>query len=241
MSAAEHPLELLRASLRADLWPHLPPGVYPVEPPCAEPQFFPGGTGMPTEPSWSDVQPGSRGLPEALPSAEGRDLMVLGNFQATVSSYRQVVDGTIGGFPVTWRALRTILAQVKPTRTFLTNAHPGLPDTGRDTAPFPMTPSYQLLCQRFLRTELELLPPRVVISLGAPAARTLARVTPELETWLPWPGFAALDDRGCRAVRCCRSDGGSFTAIAIYHPSAVRSRDQRRADAELIDRVANSS
>lgn len=232
---SEHPVLALRAILTADFTHDLPPGVHAVEPWCAEPQFFPGASGMPTEHSWPDVQPGSRGIPDRLPSVDQRDVMVLGNFQATVTSYRRIVDGAIGGFPVTWRALRHLLAAIEPSRTFLTNVHPGLPDADRDTAPFPTTPSYLARCRRLLTAEIRLLQPRLVVSLGTPAARMLAAVTPALEQWLPWPGFAALRGAGRQVVADCEVGGVAFTATAVHHPSAVVSRAVRDLEAGLIE------
>lgn len=79
-------------------------------------------------------------------SASETDVLVLGNYQATWESYQRVLDGTIGGFAVTWRALRTILAGVSPSRVFLTNADIGLPDGAKDTAPFPVTRSFLERC-----------------------------------------------------------------------------------------------
>jgi hypothetical protein len=37
-------------------------------------------------------------------------VLVLGNHQPTLASYRLVLDGTIAGFPTTWRMLRQLLA-----------------------------------------------------------------------------------------------------------------------------------
>lgn len=236
---SQHPVLELRAILTVDFTHDLPPGVHAVEPWCAEPQFFPGASGMPTEHSWHDVQPGSRGIPDRLPTADQRDVMVLGNFQATLTSYRRIVDGTIGGFPVTWRALRHLLAPIEPYRTFLTNVHPGLPDAESDTAPFPTTPSYLDRCRRLLTAEIRLLQPRLIVSLGAPAARMLAAVTPGLEQWAPWPGFAGLRGAGRQVVADCEVGEVAFTATAVHHPSAVVSRAVRDLDASLIENNAH--
>ena len=229
----DHPLERLRAVLASDFTRDLPPSVEPIAAWCREPQFFPGVSGLPTETSWDEVQPGSRGM-DSLPPAEGRDVMVVGNFQATVASYRRILQREFGGFPVTWRALRILLNTITPARVFLTNAHVGLLDGSSDVAKFPVTPSYLKRCQALLALEVELMQPRVVVGLGAPAARLIAAVTPQLHPWRPWPGFLALEKAGAQVVRDCDVSGVSFNAVAVHHPSAVRSRPQREADAQLI-------
>jgi hypothetical protein len=68
---------------------------------------------------------------------------------------------------------------------------------------------------------------RLVVWLGVPAAKMLAAITPALDSWRPWPGYAALDQRGVSSVDGCTVADVTFVAIAVRHPSAVLSRVQR--------------
>lgn len=123
-----HPVPRLRAELAAHFARDLPPGVHPVERWCADPQFFPGASGLLSATTWTEVEPGSAGVSDALLPAPERGVLVLGNCQASRASYQRVLDGDIGGFPTTWRVLRQLLAPIQPAEVFLTNAFIGLPD-----------------------------------------------------------------------------------------------------------------
>lgn len=63
--------------------------------------------------------------------------------------------------------------------------------------------------------------PRAVVCLGVAAAKMLAAITVGLDTWRPWPGYAALSERGEASVRPCSVNDVEFTAVALRHPSAV--------------------
>ncbi len=237
--AADHPITRLRAELAARFASDLPAGVHPVEQWCAEPQFFPGATGLLRSRTWLEVVPGSSGVAVDLPTPPERGVLVLGNYQATRASYQRILDGDMGGFPTTWRVLRQMLASTRPTEVFLTNAFIGLPDIDSDTAPFPTTASFTRRCEGLLAMELALFRPRLVVCLGVPAAKLLAAITPAAVQWRPWPGYAALDRRAARRLDHCAVTDVEFTAVAVRHPSAVVSRHDRQRDAQLVERAAN--
>ena len=239
---SEHPLHALRTRLDRDFGADLPTRVLPLPSWCREPQFFPGASGLPTQSTWTEVRPGS--LPQIelaevsglkLPEVAGRDVLVLANFQSTVAQYSRVVAG-LSTFEVTWRELRYLMSGVDPSRTFLTNAHIGLLDATKATALFPTTPSYRSRCAALLELELELFRPRVVVCLGAPAARLLAQVVMGAETWNPWPGFQELDAAGAQQIDVKLGEE-QFIAVAVRHPSAVVSRHDRYREASLISMV----
>jgi hypothetical protein len=232
---AEHPIVRLRCLLAGDFTADLPPGVRPVGAWCRDPQFFPGATGLLTADSWSGVVPGSAGLLDPPPPAPVRGLLVIGNYQATLASYQRVLDGTIGGFPTTWRVLRQLLANTPPRDVFLTNAYIGLPDLAHDRVPFPTTDEFTARCGRLLTREIELLEPRCVVCLGVPAAKMLATITERLPIWRPWPGFGKLRAAGAETVRACRIGSAKFSAVAVSHPSAVVSGVERQRQAALIE------
>ncbi len=230
----KHPVEVLRAILDEEFSEDLPERVHPVRLWCADPQFFPGATGLLSNGSWADVVPGSYGVIDHLPSAHRGGVMVLGNYQATLASYGRILDGSIGGFPTTWRVLRQLLAPVLPTEVFLTNAFVGLPDLAKDTAPFPTTPSFTSRCQRLLTKEIKLFRPRAIVCLGVPAATMLASITPALASWRKWPGYTTLHGREQASVPGCDVGAAEFVAVAVRHPSAVVSTKDRQSDAELL-------
>lgn len=231
-------MEILRSKVVAEFTKDLPDGVHPVGEWCADPQFFPGATGLLLDRLWSDVRPGSAGMLSALPPAPQGGVIVIGNYQATLASYARITSGAIGGFPTTWRVLPRLLASVAPTDVFLTNAFIGLPDLARDTAPFPTTPTFRKRCEGLLRMEIELFRPRTVVCLGSSAAKMLASVTPALSTWRPWRGYESLRAGGKVSVRDCAVADAEFVAVAVRHPAAVISSEERDRDAAFVAAAA---
>ena len=197
------PISELRDFIERELRTELPDGVFPVSSWCAEPQFFPGASGLMIEDDWEEVRPGSRGLGAAIPPAPIGGVLVLGNYQATLSSYERIVSGEIAVFPTTWRVLRQLLAQISPREVFLTNCYVGLPDLDRDTAPFPITPSFRSRCVDLFCLEIELLQPRCVVCLGVPAAKFLASIATGLDPWQRWTDYRRLDETNNRVVVNC--------------------------------------
>jgi uracil-DNA glycosylase family 4 len=195
---------------------------------------------MPTEATWDNVIPGGRGHPETLPAPDGRDVIVLGNFQATLDTYQQVAAGSNNEFTTTWRVLRRLMAAVSPRRVFLTNAHIGLPNQTRTTAPFPTSPSFLDRCRQLLAAEIGLLQPSTVVCLGRPAAEMLATVATGLDSWTPWPGFDGIIPAR-QVVTTCELGDVEFTSVAVRHPSAVLSNEARQRDTDAIAAAANAT
>lgn len=236
----DHPILQLREFITEQLTDDLPHGVYPISAWCADPQFFPGATGLMTASSWDEVIPGERGVLSQLPDMPERGVLILGNYQATLKSYGRILSGEIGGFPTTWRIVRRLLSAIPPSEVFLTNSYVGLPDLDKDTAPFPVTASFLKRCVELLRLQFELLHPRGVVCLGVPAAKFLASVASGLEAWQPWTNYQRLSAAGARVVHGCEFGGTCFTAVSVQHPSAVISRTERQLDAELVASVATT-
>jgi hypothetical protein len=67
-----HPIIELRHFIERELTTDLPEGVHPVSEWCADPQFFPGATGLVIANSWDEVVPGSQGLSSSPPPAHRR-------------------------------------------------------------------------------------------------------------------------------------------------------------------------
>jgi Uracil DNA glycosylase superfamily len=231
----EHPIAALRRRLAAEFSTDLPAGVHPVARFCAEPQFFPGATGLLSASTWRVVTPGVEDpVVDPGPGDPTVEVMVIGNYQATRASYERILAGEIGGFPTTWRRLRLLLDGVPPDKVFLTNAYIGLPDLAKDTAPFPTTPEFDRRCGRLLALEIELFCPRCVVCLGTRAAKMLARITDGLDAWRPWPGYQALASRAALVIPTGQLGDARFAAVAVQHPSAVISTEARLADSRLI-------
>lgn len=234
-----HPVEILRQILSEEFSSDLPAGIHAVTEWCADPQFFPGATGLLSASSWSDVKPGSSGILQEPPPAPIGGVIALGNYQATISSYRRILSGEIGGLPTTWRNLSKLLEAVPPHEVFLTNAYIGFPDSRSDIEKFPTNPEYTRRCRRLLATTISLLQPRCVVAMGAPAARMLAATVPALTAWRPWPGLAKLSAAGTRMVPLCAMDGRTFTAVAVAHPSSRISNVQRTVESVLVQAASN--
>lgn len=227
-------MTVLRAVLAEQFSDCLPEGVHRVSEWCADPQFFPGATGLLTALSWDEVTPGSMGVLEQPPPAPEHGVLVVGNCQAILTSYRRILDRTIGGFATTWRVLRQLMASVPPVEVFLTNAFIGLPDVANDTTPFPTTPEFWSRCGRLLAMEIELFRPRAVVCMGVPAARMLATVTQALAPWRPWSGYSTLRRCGDLTLSECRVGDVSLAAVAVRHPAAVLSAAERALDAAVV-------
>ncbi len=231
-----HPVTCFRNFISSVVEPRMPAGVSAVRPRAPEPNFFPGASGLPTEECWGELTPGSRGENGSLPIVGRRDLFVLANFQATVQSYKELVEDSESVFRVTWRSLRILLGDYPPYRTFLTNAHIGLVQSARVTAPVPKSPAYLAACRELLKMELLAFRPRVVVTLGAPAARLLTQTVDGLQGWRNWPGFDNLRNSGRQTVDKCLVGDHAFAVVAVPHPSAVLSRVLREVDARVIAR-----
>lgn len=239
----QHPVELLRASVAANFATHLPPGISPVTEWRADLQFFPLGSGLPVEQSWGDVWPGTQTDPRPLPSASGRDLLVLGTYPASSDAFANLALDPTGEYKVTWRGLRVLLEGIPPTSVFLTNTYIGLLDSAVSSVRSRSSRVFMDKCIAFLQLELHLLRPAVVVCLGGEASKALATAASGLECWSEWPGFGAIISSERQVVHDCTSqqdkDVHTFSAVSVRHPSAVISRSDRYQDAAAIREAAD--
>jgi hypothetical protein len=145
----------------------------------------------------------------------------------------------------TWRNLLQMLkeAQVDPSCCFFTNVFMGLRRGAATTGRFPGATDAVFVahCLRFLREQLTVQRPSLIIVMGLPASRLLGRLSTNLEDWAEANGFADLDASGPVRPHLCfpNVDNVHPVAIAITHPcmrnSNVRHRKYRGlvgADAE---------
>lgn len=236
-----HPVIRLRSIARSDFSDELPPKVRAVPEWISDPQFFPGATGLITEDSWQAVVPGRAGPFKQLPAPPKGGVVVLGNYFSSVKTYERVRAAELGGLKTTWARLGQLLAATSPREVFLTNAYIGLVDADTDTGRFPSNQEFEARCADFLRLEIELFSPRAVVCLGVGAARMLARVAPDrLGEW-GRTSFRVLTEREERVVEGCQAGGMTFTAAAVYHPSAVLTNEQREHEAGIVSAAVASA
>lgn len=133
--------------------------------------FFPGGSGL-----WrGDVLGGP--LPRYFPDAP---IMLVAHNYDSINAHRRAkarggeVDSSF------WRD-RLIpyftLAGIEPASVFFTNALMGC-KPGSATGDMPVVPGYEEQCLDFLRQQIEIVKPRVVIAFGGKARARLRKVLP---------------------------------------------------------------
>jgi hypothetical protein len=222
-----HPVE--------DLWRrHHPPAGYPdgvvaVPSPIPGIAFFPGGFGL-----WRpDVA-------EPLPDLPRGGVMVLGHDFHSERGYRaSIVRTREAKSQPTWRNLLGLLERVGivPERCFFTNIYMGLRAGAATTGPFPgaTNPVFVRHCEQFLREQLEMLRPSLILTLGVNVPPFLGRVIPDLTAWTERRGLRHLDSAGPVRIGVQVPSDPPFkmTVVALTHPSlrhaSVRHRRYRSA------------
>jgi len=151
----------------------------------------------------------------------------------------------------TWRGLLALLerADVDPRRCFLTNAYMGV-KVGLPCGPVGGGRAYRAACEAFLGEQVRVVRPRVVATLGLPAALALRAASVDLTR--RWAGVARLADLDCEPARMLQRDV-AFDDVVIPHVVALGhtcSWTSRRsygdaigakADAALLRDAARSS
>ncbi len=132
--------------------------------------FFPGGSGL-----WRGSEHFGK-LPKFFPDAPV--MFVAHNFDS-VSAYEKCLlnGGEPGSF--FWRILLSYLckAGIQPECCFFTNVLMGL-KPGSAVGPMPEVPGYLKECQDFLRRQIEIVQPSLIIALGQKASTRLAFLRP---------------------------------------------------------------
>lgn len=129
--------------------------------------MFPGGCGL-----WRGDQPFGP-LPKLFPE---HPLMFVAHNWGTVDQYS--VSKRKGGEAASlfWSILRGYVDD--PTTCFFTNALMGLQPTSA-IGPMPTVPGYEDQCLAFLRKQIAIVEPRIVVALGGNAHRLLTKVMPQ--------------------------------------------------------------
>ena len=159
----------------------------------------------------------------------------MGQDFGTLEYYERVRLGT-GGESLsgpTWKPLLALLDAVGVDRTecFFTNALLGLRATPPMTGPSPGWTDRDLVeaSLQMLAHQIESLEPKVVLTLGLPAARALGRLAPDtLARWQSAVRWADVDVAGPAHldVKELTHGGGAPSIGALVHPS-YRGRNVR--------------
>jgi hypothetical protein len=202
-----------------------PDGVVPMSARLEGIHFFPGGAGL------AGVVPG-----QPLPPLPRGGVMVVGhNFYHEPGFRALLARGATEPASATWRNLVRLLdeSDIPLDRCFFTNAFVGLIAGARPTGRFPgaADPAFVEWCLSFLREQLIMMQPSVVVALGTPVRRMLARLSPSLAA--AWPGAARLRDldaRGAGLVYPAVFDGVArpAAAVALTHPAMRHASVARR-------------
>jgi hypothetical protein len=187
--------------------------------------FFPGGRGVWQWHSGASVAP--------LPVG---GIMVLGHDFHSEHAYREsLVRGYEPRSQPTWRQLLQLLDQAKihPLHCFFTNVYMGLRRGSATTGPFPGSsdPAFVGRCLKFLRVQLEVFRPAIILTLGSHVPPLLARMTTELDEWQSAVRLQDVDARGpCRRAVTFATDHGPVQSavVALTHPSHRRLNVARR-------------
>jgi hypothetical protein len=214
-----------------------PPGVIAVPERIPGLSFFPGGYGL-WRPSLEDPAP-------PFPIA---GIMILGHdFHSEKGYEASAARGYESPTQPTWLNLRALLEGVSiPMKDcFFTNIYMGLRVGAKTTGPFPGANDriFSEHCSRFLRRQLQIQRPHLVITLGKYVPRFLARLSSDLRSWENASGFSQLDEVGPlqRNVRFDDSPPVVPCVAALTHPSLrnanVRWRAYRGAVGDAAERM----
>jgi hypothetical protein len=139
--------------------------------------FFPGGSGL-----WRGNVLGGA-LPEHFPD---RPIMFVAHNYDSITAHARgrTRGGEVDSF--FWRcALIPYMdgANIEPENAFFTNALMGC-KPGSATGDMPSVPGYERQCSDFLKKQIEIVHPRVVVAFGGKARSRLRHVMPNAESVL---------------------------------------------------------
>jgi len=149
--------------------------------------------------------------------------MVLGHDFHSESGYQaSLARGWEDAKQPTWHVLTWLLEgkTIALEDCFFTNFYMGLRAGSGTTGRFPGStdPEFVERCQQFLKQQLALQRPRLVLTLGIWVPRLLAPLAPELEDWSTTRTFRDLDRSG-PLRRDVSLFAGRCTVAALTHPS----------------------
>lgn len=171
--------------------------------------FFPGGYGLYE--------------PETISYSEWPEILILGQDFGLFSEFTKMTEGQMQDrSSPTWRNLLSLLeaTHIRPADCFYGNVFIGLRHAGKSTGRYIgfTSPRFMTNNDCFLRAQLELIKPKLIITLGVYAPMVLARLTDQLAVWRNSFSFKRIDNQNASIQR--NANFGTFTAtcIALVHP-----------------------
>lgn len=206
-----HPAELLwNGHLEVDGYPD---GCVQVPEPIRYTSFFPGGFGL-----WNPTRS------DDLPHWPLGGVMVLGHDFHSENGYNESLrNGMESSEQPTWRELTRMLAEVAmPMEScFFTNFYMGLRKGTATTGRYPGSRSAAFVdrCRAFLRIQVEVQRPRLILTLGAWIPPLVAELEGGLENWRGAKTLRDIDRRSPLLENVMLHTGSPCVAAALSHPS----------------------
>ncbi|PWF55615.1 hypothetical protein [Massilia glaciei] len=206
-------MTLSRATLASVLFDEMtvvepfPAGVAAVPAMAPGTSFFPGGGGL-----WCE------GESEIFP-----DVLVLGHDFSTKEEHDRFLLGTDRDIDsATWRELIKLAknAGLDLNRCFFTNAFMGLRTVGNSTAinPAHKNVDFRKINAAFLKQQIAIIRPKLIIVLGSKAPILLSQVSDDLGCWRKF-NFAEIDEAGLAFRRNVKLEAMNLICVAILHTS----------------------
>lgn len=191
-----------------------PPGVAKIYKQCDFTAFFPGGKGI-----WEEVE--SNKIPY---------IMVLGHDFSTEKKFNEMLAGKENDIDSpTWRNMIKLFnsSGIDLEECFFTNVFMGLRKTESMVGEFPGFKDKEFLARSidFLKLQIDVLKPKVVITLGKYAAELLTNATSDLDVW---KNQKALKTADIGLIRGVRFSNHISNCAALEHPSMRNSNVKRR-------------
>ncbi len=124
--------------------------------------------------------PGGRGTSDRSEIVSDKKVMVLGQDYDTEEVFNKGEEKRGGN--KTWQGLDKLLddLEIAPANCFFTNAYMGLRKSGRNTGPNPGDEEYKKGCRAFLKHQIQVVAPKVILVLGPAPLKCLAATFPDL-------------------------------------------------------------
>lgn len=182
---------------------------------------FPAGRGVYAECGWDHAVP---------PPFPFGGLMLVGNHLDAEDVYvEKLVAGAANGDPCPgaprmrfWTMLYALLdeAGINRDTIFVTNVHPALLRGRNPTGRVAASPAWLNACADLLRRQIEVMRPRAVAAMGAPAQQFISRM------------FGVEWGRVPDAIT--HPSTGTLPLVAMRHPSAAQSLAMRTREAAVL-------
>jgi hypothetical protein len=167
--------------------------------------MFPGGCGL-----WAGTEPFAS-IPEFFP--QNPIMLVAHNFDSVAAHDESRRRGGEGN-SLYWKILRGYVDD--PSACFFTNALMGLQPASA-VGPMPTVAGYETQCLTFLRREIEIVAPRIVVALGGDALRRLRKIEPNAQK-LKHPSARELIPLVTRGERIAEQAAILRTLVAAASP-----------------------